>query len=239
MWKRWSLQLAMIGLFIAAAGVTFVLFAVAGLQVALGFREVDVPNLAGQTLDDATARLGDAGLALRIDPLTRIHPTIPARHVAAQDPAAGLTTRSRRSVKVWLSSGPSAGSVPSLIGQSERGARARLQEDALGLSRISEMRSSRYASDAVVAQEPPPMGSGTIVSVLINRGERGATYVMPDLIGVHGGSAAEVLRARGFRVTVVGQHPYPDVPPGIVLRQFPRTGFQIAHGEAISLEVSQ
>ena len=140
---------------------------------------------------------------------------------------------------MWLSSGPSAGSVPSLIGQSERGARARLQEDALGLSRISEMRSSRYASDAVVAQEPPPMGSGTIVSVLINRGERGATYVMPDLIGVHGGSAAEVLRARGFRVTVVGQHPYPDVPPGIVLRQFPRTGFQIAHGEAISLEVSQ
>ena len=229
----------MIGLFIAAAGVTFVLFAVAGLQVALGFREVDVPNLAGQTLDDTTARLGDAGLALRIDPLTRIHPTIPAGHVAAQDPAAGLTTRSRRSVKVWLSSGPSAGSVPSLIGQSERGARARLQEDALGLSRISEMRSSRYASDAVVAQEPPPMGSGTIVSVLINRGERGATYVMPDLIGVHGGSAAEVLRARGFRVTVVGQHPYPDVPPGIVLRQFPRTGFQIAHGEAISLEVSQ
>ena len=69
----------MIGLFIAAAGVTFVLFAVAGLQVALGFREVDVPNLAGQTLDDTTARLGDAGLALRIDPLTRIHPTIPGR----------------------------------------------------------------------------------------------------------------------------------------------------------------
>ena len=229
----------MVGLFTAAAGVTFVLFAVAGLQVALRFREVDVPDLAAQTVDEATATLGAAGLTLRVEPLPRIHPTIPTSQIAAQDPAAGLTTRSHRSVKVWLSSGPSAGSVPTLIGQSERGARARLQEDALGLSRVSEMLSGRYPSGAVVGQEPPPLGSATSVSVLINRGERGTTYVMPDLIGVHGVSAAEVLRARGFRVAVVGEHPYPGVPPGIVLRQFPRAGFQIAHGEAISLEISR
>jgi beta-lactam-binding protein with PASTA domain len=154
---------------------------------------------------------------------------------------AGLVTRSERSVKVWLSSGRSAGAVPSLIGQSERGARARLQEDALGLRGVSEIRSGRYASDAVVAQEPPPLGRATTVSVLINRGERGATYVMPDLIGVYGASAAEVLRARGFRVTVTAEYPYPDprVGAGIVLRQFPLAGFQIAHGEAISLEVSR
>ena len=229
----------MVGLFTAVAGVIFVLFAVVGLQVALRFREVDVPDLVAQTVDEATATLGETGLTLRVEPLSRIHPTIPARHVAVQDPAAGLTTRSRRSVKVWLSSGSSAGSVPTLIGQSERGARARLQEDALGLSRISEMLSSRYPSDAVVAQEPPPLGSATSVSVLINRGERGVTYVMPDLIGVLGVSAAEVLRSRGFRVTRVGDHPYPGIPPGIVLRQFPRAGFQIAPGEAISLEVSR
>ena len=233
------MRLGTIALFIVAAGVTFGLFAVAGLQVGLGLREVDVPDLSGRTVEEATAMLGDTDLALRIESQSRIHATIPARHIAAQDPAAGLSTRRRRRVKVWLSSGTSAGSVPTLIGQSERGARARLQEDALGLSRISEIRSGGYPSDTVVAQEPPPRGSGTNVSVLINRGERGATYVMPDLIGVHGGSATEVLRARGFRVTVLGDHPYPSVPPGIVLRQFPDAGFQIAHGEAISLEVSR
>jgi serine/threonine-protein kinase len=227
------------GLFIGAVGATFGLFAVAGLQVALRFREVDVPDLAGQAVDEATATLSTSGLALRIEPLSRIHPTIPAQHIAAQDPAAGLTTRSRRSVKVWLSSGPSAGTVPTLVGQSERGARARLQEDALGLRRISEMRSGRYPSNAVVAQEPPPQGSGASVSVLINRGERGATYVMPDLIGVHRELAADVLRARGFRVAVVGDYLYPGIPPGIILQQSPRPGFQIAHGEAISLEISR
>jgi serine/threonine-protein kinase len=77
------------------------------------------------------------------------------------------------------------------------------------------------------------------ISLLVNRGERGATYVMPDLIGVNGDRAADVLRTRGFRVSVVGDHPYPGVPGGVVLRQNPQAGFQIAPGEAISIEVSR
>ena len=237
--KRWLVRLGTLAFLLVVAAATFGLFGVAGLQVALRFREVDVPDLTGQTVDGATGILSEAGLSVRLEPLSRIHPAIPAGHVAAQDPAAGLTTRSRRSVKVWLSSGASAGSVPSLIGQSERGARARLREDALDLREVSEIRSGRYASDAVVAQEPPPLGAATNVSVLINRGERGTTYVMPDLIGVNESSAAEILRARGFRVTVVGDYPYSGVGPGIVLQQLPRAGYQIAPGEAISLEVSR
>ena len=90
-----------------------------------------------------------------------------------------------------------------------------------------------------MAQEPPPAGTGEIVSLLVNRGERGRTYVMPDLIGVAGNAAADILRARGFRVTVVGDHPYPGVPSGIVIDQAPQAGFQVAQGEPISLEVSQ
>ena len=227
------------GTVVAVAGTFFLLFAVVGLQVALRHREVAVPEVVGQSVDEAAATLGQLGLEVRVEEPDRIDADVPAGHVAAQDPATGLTTRSGRSVKVWLSSGASAGSVPSLIGQSENGARARLDEDALRLRGISEIRSNRYPSDAVVAQEPPPRGSAANVSVLVNRGERGATYVMPDLIGVYGADAAEVLRARGFRVSVVGDHPYPGVEPGVVLRQFPQTGFQIAHGEAISLEVSR
>ncbi len=227
------------GTVVSVAGIVFLLFAVVGLQVALRLREVPVPNLVGRSVDEAAAALGRAGLEVRVEEPDRIDPGVPAGHVAAQDPATGLITRRGRSVKVWLSSGASAGSVPSLIGQSENGARARLGEDALRLRGISEIRSNRYPSDAVVAQEPPPRGSAAHVSVLINRGERGATYVMPDLIGVYGADAAEVLRTRGFRVSVVGDHPYPGVEPGVVLRQFPQTGFQIAHGEAISLEVSR
>ena len=42
----------------------------------------------------------------------------------------------------------------------------------------------------------------------------------------------DLLRNRGFRASVVGDHPYPGVPAGIVLRQNPQAGFQIAPGRA-------
>src|SRR4029450_4735294 len=73
----------------------------------------------------------------------------------------------------------------------------------------------------------------------VNRTEPEAHYVMPDLIGVSGDRAAELLRTRGFRVAIVGSTPYPGGSAGIVLRQSPQAGFQIAPGEAISIEVSR
>ena len=222
-----------------ALAATFGLFAFAGLQLAIKTREVSAPDLRDLAPLEARQVLADAGLHARIEPLRRIHPAIQPGRIAEQDPRPGSTTRRRRSVKLWLSSGPNAGEVPALIGESESGARQRLIDNAFSLKTVSEIRSSRYPTDAVVAQEPPPAGTGEIVSLLVNRGERGRTYVMPDLIGVAGNAAADILRARGFRVTVVGDHPYPGVPSGIVIDQAPQAGFQVAQGEPISLEVSQ
>ncbi len=222
-----------------ALAATFGLSALAGLQLAIRTREVPTPDVTGQTVEEATSRLAAAGLTARLQPLRRIHATIDAGQVAEQDPSPGATTRSRRSVKLWLSSGPTAGEVPPVIGESESGARRRLLDNDVVIESVAEIRSGRYATGAVVAQEPPPSGSGDAVSLLVNRGERGQTYVMPDLIGVGSDSAADLLRTHGFRVSVVADHPYPGVPSGVILRQAPAAGFQIAPGEAISLEVSR
>jgi len=159
--------------------------------------------------------------------------------VVAQDPPAGVTSRRQRSVKVWISAGDRPSRIPALVGQSERSAQLRVQDDRLELLGVAEIRSGRYPSGAVIAQEPPPATRSTAVSLLVNRGERAATYVMPDLIGTEGAVAADRLRVQGFRVSVVGDHPYPNVPPGIVLRQYPQAGFKISPGEPISLEVSR
>jgi serine/threonine-protein kinase len=147
--------------------------------------------------------------------------------------------RPQRSIKVWISAGARASTVPSLEGQTARTAEMRLKQDGMEITDLAEIRSGDYTPDAVVAQDPAPQATSNRVALLVNRGEAGATYVMPDLIGVNGDRAADVLRARGFRVAVVGQQPYPGVPAGVVIRQFPQGGFQIAPGEAISLEVSR
>jgi eukaryotic-like serine/threonine-protein kinase len=216
-----------------------VIFAAASMRYALKTREVVVPALAGKTVNEASATLADAGLNLRVEEGVRIDPKVLAGQVISQDPPAGVRTRRERSIKVWISAGARAAIVPVLIGESERTAQLRLQQEGLQLAASSEVRSGDYPAGTVIAQTPPGKTSGAQVSLLVNRGETGATYVMPDLIGVNGDRAADVLRVRGFRVAVVGDHPYPGVPAGIVLRQNPQAGFQISPGEPISLEVSR
>jgi serine/threonine-protein kinase len=218
---------------------TYVLFAFTAMRVALKVREVPVPDLRNHTVAEATNTLAAEGLVLHVDESGRLDPKVPTGRIAIQEPAPGSITRRQRSIKVWVSQGPRVTVIPSLTGESERSAALRLQEDGLSVTSVAEIRSAEYPSGAIIAQEPPGQAQGTAVALLVNRGEQSNRYVMPDLIGVTGSRAVDLLRARGFRVSIVGELPYPGVPAGTVLRQSPSAGFQIGAGEPISLEVSR
>jgi eukaryotic-like serine/threonine-protein kinase len=224
---------------VGALVATYVLFAAASMRIALRAREVTIPDLTNRTANDATALASDLGLTLRVDETRRPDPKIAAGRVLAQEPAAGSIARRQRSIRIWLSAGQRSATVPKLVGETERTAQLRLAQDGLTLTGIAEIRSPSFAPDVVIAQMPPAKSAAGNVSLLVNRGDRGASYVMPDLIGVNGDRAAEILRARGFRVAVVGSNPYPGVAAGVVIRQGPQAGFQIGPGEPISLEVSR
>jgi eukaryotic-like serine/threonine-protein kinase len=219
--------------------LTYLISAVASMQIALRTRDVQVPDLVNRTTSEASGIVAPLDLSLRVDEVRRADQKIPTGRVAGQEPPAGSTSRRQRSVRVWLSAGPRATTVPSITGESQRAAEARLAEGGFPVRAVSEIRSQDFAADSVIAQQPPPKTPAVAVAILINRRDRGASYVMPDLIGLNGDRAAEVLRQRGFRAAVVGSTPYPGIAPGFVLRQKPQAGFQIEPGEPISLEVSQ
>ena len=222
-----------------ALAATFLLFALVAMRVTLRAREVQVPDMVGTTVANASQTAADVGLALRIDPNQRTDERVPAGSVMQQEPAPGVQSRRQRTIRVWVSSGPRTTTVPELLGQTERMARIRLDEEGLEVATVSEFRSPDYPADAVVAQDPAPASRAPRVSVLLNRGEQATTYVMPDLIGTNGERAAETLRTRGFRVSIVGSQPYQGVPPGTVVRQRPDGGFRVGPADSISLEVSR
>jgi serine/threonine-protein kinase len=222
-----------------AIAATYLLFAVGSMRVALWAREVQVPSLIGQTELEASSATTLAGLGLVVDDVRRADTEVEAGRILGQDPAPGAPLRRGRSVRVWLSRGPRAASVPGVAGESEINARVRLESDGFDLAVVSEIRTSAYPSDVVVAQDPPPPAGAEHVAILINRGEYGMSYVMPDLIGLDSSRATEMLRRHDFRVTVVGSAPYPGLAPGIVLRQNPQAGFQIPAGQPVSIEVSR
>jgi serine/threonine-protein kinase len=226
-------------LLVGALGATFLVFFFIAMRVAMSADQVQVPDLGGSTIADATRILGGLGLELRDDPNRRPHDEIPAGHVMQQDPPAGVGARPGRTIRVWLSSGPRAMQVPELVAQPDRTARMRLEQQGLEVATVSEFRSPEYPSDSIVAQQPPPGSNAPHVTLLVNRGEPRTTYVMPDVIGMPGDRVESVLRSHGFRVTIVGSLPYAGVPPGVVVRQQPAAGFQVGSADAISLEVSR
>jgi serine/threonine-protein kinase len=222
-----------------ALGGTFLLFFGVALRVALRARQVQVPVLVGKTVNDASQSLGALGLTLKVDPARRVDARVPPNRIMQQDPPAGVGARTQRTIRVWLSTGPRTTTVPELVGQTERTARFRMEQDGVELDSVSEFRSPDYPADAVVSQDPPPDAKAPRVSLLLNRGEQSTTYVMPDVIGMDGTRAADALRAGGFRVAIVGSQPYAGVPTGTVVRQQPQGGFRVAASDPISLEVSR
>jgi serine/threonine-protein kinase len=233
------LHLGKLFLLVGALIGTFFVFAAIAMRVAVRALEIRVPELVGRPVEQARTQATDLGLVVRVDEARRPDAKVPAGHVLGQDPAAGSMARRQRSLRLWVSSGPRVVVAPNLIGESERAAQIRLTQDGVTGAVVSEIRDRDYAPDVVIAQDPPANVTTTEVRLLVNRGEDRASYVMPDLIGVSAARAADLLRAKGFRVSIGSQQSAPGIPPGIVIRQIPAGGYQVHPGDAISLEVSQ
>ena len=236
--RVWSLGKLL--LLIAALGATFLLFFGITVRVALRAQEVDVPPLVGRTQAEAAAMLTALGLGVRVDQNPQPDDTIPAGRIMRQDPPAGRQARRERTVRLWVSSGPRAVTVPAVVGVSERLARIRLAQEGLEMANVAAIRSTDHEPDAVIAQDPAPAARAPRVSILINRTEPAATYVMPDLTGTTSESAVAALEARGFRVSVTpGSVPNPLTPPDAVIRQRPTPGTRVSQLDPISLEVNR
>jgi serine/threonine-protein kinase len=226
-------------LLVGALAATFVIFAVMAARVAVRARDVAVPDFTGKTSEDASLLAATLDLQLRVEETPRPDPKVPAGHVLGQEPPPGTSARRERTIRVWLSAGPKIALAPLLVGESQRAAEIRVVQDGLQVGSVAEIRSARYPSDVVVAQDPAPGVVTSDVRLLVNRGEDRASYVMPDLIGVNGDRAADLLRIQGFRVSITAQSAATGLPPGIVTRQAPAGGYQVHPGDAITLEVSR
>ncbi|MCC7008915.1 MAG: PASTA domain-containing protein [Acidobacteria bacterium] len=221
-----------------ALAVTFGAFFLTAFRVTNRAREVAVPDLKGMTIAAATTALADEGLALKVES-RRADPKVPADRILAQEPEPGAVLRRQRTVRVRVSDGQRDPIVPSVVGQAERTAEIVLAQAQIGIASRSEIHDGEYPAGTVIAQDPPEKQRAGQVNLLVNRGQGGVSFVMPDLIGTPASRVVDLLRRRGFRVSVSADVPYPGVPSGTVVRQRPQPGFQIGAGEPVVLEVSR
>ncbi len=210
------------------------------MRVVLSARDVAVPPLVGRSVADAGSDTAERDLVLRIE--GRRHDSrIPAERVVAQEPPPGATLKAHRAVRIWVSLGPRRVSVPPVEGQSVRTAVIALEQSGVPLARVVEVEDD--APEGIVVVQRPPAGEADLssggVSLLVSRGPRGASYVMPDLIGRPATPALESLRAAGLKVEALNYRSYPGVEPGVVLRQVPPSGHRVSARTPLRLDVSK
>lgn len=210
------------------------------MRVVLDSRDVAVPALTGRTLREAETLVAPRGLALRIEG-RRNDFSVPRDHVLAQEPPPGAILKAHRAVRLWLSLGPKRVSVPRVEGESVRTARSALEQAGIPVARVVEI--ADRAPEGTVLVQRPPAGETDLAadgaSLLVSRGERDVSYVMPDLIGRDARDVLALLERAGLKVTDVRYRSYPGVAPGIVLRQSPGAGQRVSARGALSLDVSR
>jgi eukaryotic-like serine/threonine-protein kinase len=233
---EWAMHMGLL-VFILAA-VAF-LSAITTIRIAIRSRQVQMPNLAGKTAQEAQTLLQQRGLDLKI--ADRVYDALPAGRVVRQIPPAGTQVKVSQNAHVVISLGQMKVIVPAIEGSSLRLARISLLQAGLQLGEVTAPYVSDAAIDTVIqqVQRPGMQASSPRVDVLAPQGPRPAAFVMPFFIGLPGGDAQRQLTSTGFHNIKITPIPAPQWPAGTVIDQTPPAGSRAATDGQVEIKIAE
>ena len=199
---------------------------------------VTVPDLRGKSEQEAQEILSRLDVYLKKKGQT-FSLDIPEGLIAEQSPAGGSTLKKNHFVMVTQSAGGQKVRIPDLRGVNINTAEMEVLEYDLSLQSTARI-SNDLPRESIIDQEPQA-GKETLkntgMRVLVSQGPKGATYIMPDLIGKNREGVTEVLEGWGFAMETFREIPYEGIASGTIVRQLPEAGYPLRRGQKIVLEV--
>jgi serine/threonine-protein kinase len=239
--RRQSILAAKILLLAGSLAVVAALSAYITVKTTLSGREVKIPDLTEMSVADATQLLVERGLILE-ESGRRYDARVEEGKILAQDPPPDSSIKLQRKVKIVVSLGDKVTAIPDLRGGAARRAQITLQQQGMTVAGQVYTFSQREEENLVIGQDPLPGEVGPRegkVGLLISRGRRPRTYVMPDLIAQPEATAVEFLRRAGLRPAPVRRSVSRYYRPGSVMAQRPEAGFRVRSGDLVVLTVAR
>ena len=206
------------------------------IYVSTGPRQVEVPTLVGLSLDEARARLKQAGLKIG-DITPEFAEGVEPEEVLRQFPREGTEVEEGERVDVVVAAGAT---VPGVIGMTQEEAEATILEAGFTPSVLSEP-NDEFEEGIVFGQDPEEgaeLEPGDTVTIVVSEGPE--AQEMPDVTGENGDDAeADLEENLGLVVTQVEADPAEcgAVPPGTVCNQDPEPGTPVEEGDEATLFV--
>ena len=205
------------------------------LFVSGGPSDVEIPDVAGLSRDDAELELEQAGFEVSIE--RRPSDQYPGGRAIGTEPPAGDEAPAGSTVTLLISSGPATVKVPALVGLTLEAARQRLSERGLELSSTEE-ESDRPAGE-VIGQSPDAgtaVEPGSTVELTVSSGGP-ETVSLPNLVGQLRRDAVQTVRGLGLVPVVVEQETTIAPQDGRVIDQDPPGGDSVAPGSSVTLTI--
>ncbi|MGD6899805.1 Stk1 family PASTA domain-containing Ser/Thr kinase [Bacillus infantis] len=234
--KKWPIVLVSLFLFFVVLGV----LALTVLPELFLPKELEVPDVAGETIEDATSILTKAGFEVE-DPVEINDEEVEEGLVIKTDPKAGRMAKEESSITIYLSSGKEKFEMSDYTGRSFEEVESLLEKE--GFTQITR-------EDANNEEEP----EGTILEQSIDEGEEvipGETgieftvssgpepIILKDLTGLNLKGVQDYAESTGLKIDTSKEEYHDTVEKGLVISQSQPEGTELGKGSGLSVTFSK
>ena len=205
------------------------------IYVSTGPPQTEVPDVIGQTRDEAVAALARADLEAKI---VEVFSEKDPGTVTGQSPAAGEMVKVGTRVQINVSRGVRPLTVPDVRGQPYESAASALQGAGFKVARRNV--DSTEPEGTVVDQQPSAGNTapaGSTITLSVSKGP--VDQPVPDVTNQAEADATSALESSGFTVNVVREATEDPALEGFVIRQDPAGGDEAPQGSEVTIVVGQ
>jgi serine/threonine protein kinase len=210
------------------------------IQVESAPTEVEVIDVTGMEVDEATRLLNDIGLDLEVGSEVASD-EYEEGLIVSQDPLPKMIVKTGKTVIVNISKGSLDVSIPNVIGKTLSDAVFLIESFGYSKGGVSEEYSQM--PKGVVIRQSPQAGThaekGTSVSLVVSLGEEIKKTTVPNLIGLEIDEAKQVIENAGMSLGSISYAPSEIYAKNFVIDQSIRSGEEVEIGTPLSFTVSE
>mgnify|MGYP001024900096 CR=1 FL=1 len=203
-----------------------------------GGKDVKIPNVVGEKVEDAKSKL--EGLGLKVLEVTE-ESDQEKGIVLKVDPNVDSTVKTGSEVKLTVSGGEGQIKVPNLADMSSDEVRRTLK--SLGLELVEDEKySDKVPSGKVISQSPNAnelVDKGSKVKVVFSKGKEIKKVSVPSLVNMNIDSVKNNLNDIGLKLGEVKYEYSDSVQQGQVISQSPNANEPVDEGSKVSITISK
>jgi len=204
---------------------------------------VSVPDVAGQSLEEAQQSLAGVNLDFLLDSgLAAYSEEIAAGRVVRQEPRGDSSIKKGNTVRLGISLGPARITLPDLVGRTVQEAELTLRGIGLEVGDLSTAALPGSEPGTIVAQTPPagrPSPPTVRIGLLVAGPDSRAAWVMPDCTSRSLEAVQPSLRGHGLRLERNREISLPHYQEGLVMAHTPTAGSRVLQGDPVVLTINR